>query len=301
MRLCYAADLHGRATLYAQLTNLVARERPDALILGGDQCPLSFGPTAAADQRDWLATTFRAFLTAVAPICPVYWNSGNHDLAATLEVLEMPEWEALIQLGDMRSHHLHGGPRLVGFPYNPMSGWPFADWVLLDEDQTTQGWQATVRVTRGARVLERDTTEFLAGQMSLAQKLAQLQTESLPNAILVCHVPPFGSGLDLSFHGHIGSRALADHLTTHAYPLALVGHVHEAPYECRYWARYVGGTPVVNPGQQGDGLHAVLFEWPNVVGTLRHTIFGRDWQVEESPDTSAWRQELEAKWNAIHM
>ena len=99
MKLGYVADLHGRSAHYRRLVELVGQERPRALILGGDQCPLAFQGDSAGQQRAWLRATFRDFLCAVTPLCPVYWNSGNHDLAATRDVLMESDIQQIFSTG----------------------------------------------------------------------------------------------------------------------------------------------------------------------------------------------------------
>lgn len=300
MKLCFAADLHGRSTLYKQLYDLITTELPGALILGGDQCPLAFGPTAEVQQRTWLETIFRAFLEALAPICPVYWNSGNHDLAAMFDTLAKFEHEGQLFLCDMKSHPIGENVYLTGFPYGPISGWPLADWALLDEGQSLQDWQDTVYATLHGHLTQARMSDTLAARPSLSRKMAELEVEDSSASILVCHYPPFGSGLDLNpFEHSVGSRALASYIAGHNYPLSLHGHVHEAPYLCGHWVRRGSETASVNPGQWGDKLHAIVFEWPNPAHTLRHTLFGHTWRVEAKYDAISMRKELEMKWNLV--
>ena len=39
MRVCFTSDLHGAASLYEQLEELLRAQTPDLLILGGDLFP----------------------------------------------------------------------------------------------------------------------------------------------------------------------------------------------------------------------------------------------------------------------
>src|SRR5256885_6352256 len=61
MLLLYTSDLHGHARLYDQLYALLDRERPDAVILGGDICPTRFGPDGPPIQRRFLEALLERF------------------------------------------------------------------------------------------------------------------------------------------------------------------------------------------------------------------------------------------------
>ena len=301
MKLGYVADLHGRSAHYRRLVELVGQERPRALILGGDQCPLAFQGDSAGQQRAWLRATFRDFLCAVTPLCPVYWNSGNHDLAATRDVLAELAQEYPLHLCDMRRLALDE-LEIAGFPYGPVSGWPFVDWSLADEGQEAgeHGAPATVMATTDGRLTPVDSATYFAGQPTLAQRRQELVIPNPSTTLLVSHYPPYGSGLDLTAsESLIGSRALAAHLLDHPYPLTLHGHVHEAPYLAHHWATQLGPTIACNPGQWGDSLHAVFFEWPAVAQTLTHTIFGRSWRVETGPPAALMLKEQQGLWNSV--
>lgn len=295
MRLCFASDLHGLEAHYRQLYDLVRREHPQALLLGGDQCPLTFGATNESQQRHWLATCFRDFLAAVSPICPVYWTSGNHDLAATLDELERLAQEFRLYLCDGRCLALGDGLSLAGLCYGPISGWPFIDWEAPDEGQSPSSHATQAFATIDGRLTPVQSTAYFAGRPTLAQRWEVLAVADPSTTLLVSHYPPFGTGLDwTASERFVGSHALMTHLAGHAYPLALHGHIHEAPFLSGYWARQLGPTVAVNPGQWIDGLHAILFEWPNVVATLTHTVFGRVWSVAETQTPTAMRQQLDA-------
>jgi Icc-related predicted phosphoesterase len=299
LKLCYASDLHGRYALYRQLFDLVRQERPYALILGGDQCPLSFKPDNEMQQREWLRTTFRDFLGAVSPLCPVYWNSGNHELPSTLAALDELTRIYRIFLCDMRVLAAGDDLSIAGFPFGPISGWPFIDWELPDAGQRPADFNTTAHATIDGRLTAVQTSVHFAAGPSLEEQWSKLAIENPRTTLLVSHYPPFESGLDLTAsEKSIGSRASLTHLAHHSYPLSLHGHVHEAPYLSAHWATRIDSTIAVNPGQWGDQLHAILFEWPEVAGTMTHTVFGCTWQVLATRSPASMRQELQAFWRS---
>ena len=88
MKIFFTTDLHGSKWHYDLLQKFIQQEKPDVLLLGGDQCPSAFGEGAIAKQKQWLEMEFRIFLEAIHPICKTVWTSGNHDLCGALNVLE---------------------------------------------------------------------------------------------------------------------------------------------------------------------------------------------------------------------
>ena len=78
-RLLYASDLHltaRRPSLAAELVSLVAAERPDAVLLGGDMLDRRDGHALLADMVRTMTAT-----------CPVVAVPGNHDAWCGLELV----------------------------------------------------------------------------------------------------------------------------------------------------------------------------------------------------------------------
>jgi Icc-related predicted phosphoesterase len=74
---------------------------------------------------------------------------------------------------------------------------------------------------------------------------------------------------------HVGSRAVRDFLSQRRPRVSLHGHIHEAPALSGTFAEMLGETLVVNPGRTYESLDAVVFEWEDPAGTLRHSRLGR--------------------------
>ena len=127
MKICYTSDLHGNLVLYQQLLHLIIEENVEALLLGGDQCPSKSGSGAIEYQKHWLLTSFREFLQLIQYRCQVYWTSGNHDLAGTLNIIKDFERANLIIQCNLRKFSLR---RLgcYGFLFTNKRLWPYKDW-----------------------------------------------------------------------------------------------------------------------------------------------------------------------------
>lgn len=88
--------------------------------------------------------------------------------------------------------------------------------------------------------------------ISLAQPLHK---RKIPQ-ILLSHVPPFNTGVDILHNGrHVGSKAIRTIIEQYQPELCITGHIHEAKgYDM------IGRTPVYNHGmlRQGGWIHIEL-------------------------------------------
>ncbi len=291
MRLCFVADLHGRAALYDQLTELLRSEQPEVVLLGGDLGPTDLGPAGIERQRAWLRGPFAAFLASATTTCRVILSRGNHDLAGAEDVLRSLEREGLLTLVDGRWVPLAPACSIAGFPFGPVSGWQLKDWERADSGKPAGSPPEDCLVSSpdGYRPLR--TEEHMMALPNLATLLSELGSGPAgARRLLLCHHPPYRSGLDRTAMAgrrgrFVGSHAIRSWLRRSGLDLALHGHIHESPYLTGRWGVYLGRTLCVNPGQWGDRLHAVLFELGNPGATLTHTVFGR-WTDGPAPRRS---------------
>jgi Icc-related predicted phosphoesterase len=67
--------------------------------------------------------------------------------------------------------------------------------------------------------------------------------------IFLCHAPPYGTALDEVDEGwHVGNETLTELIRRRKPMLVLCGHIHE----CFHAHDEVAGTPVINPGPDGE-------------------------------------------------
>lgn len=275
MKICFVPDLHGSDNRYQHLLTLAHSAKPDLLILGGDQVPVHFDVDAVEKQRSWLLTYFADFLECLPDGCQTCWASGNHDLQGALNVISKLSSRLLWPEKDWIL--LEDGWSIRSLPYGPPSGWLFKDWERRDIDHNqSSDHNKHVYISTETGVSEVDDDDWLKSFPTLATLFANLSRPPDPaKAILVCHYPPYDSKLDQTAFGKpIGSRALRQHLMNTSYALSLHGHVHESPYLTGEWARQIGQTLSINPGQWGPDLHAVLYDTEDIANTLTHTVFG---------------------------
>ncbi len=269
MRLAFTSDLHGNVELYRATLDFARQEQADLLVLGGDLFPLGreIGP-----QRDFARRELPAIL-ATAEL-PVYAIAGNGDWSAAYPYLEELAASGRLTLLDHRAVEVEGSWTLIGYPRVPPT--PF---YIKDNDRRdlpgdpVPNWSGLISQVDHTVAVE--VPAYLSARPSIEDELAALPRAQDPaRTIYVFHGPPFDTALDRITNGQpVGSRAVRAFLSASGAPLALHGHIHEAPQVSgRYWER-LGSTLCVNPGQ-GSQLHAVVVDPARPDETLRHTIFG---------------------------
>lgn len=302
MKICFSSDLHGNEKLFDQLVDYVNFERPDILLLGGDQCHTEAGEKAVERQQNWLSTFFRQFLEEIHPICHVSWTSGNHDLAGSLSSLSELQSDGLISYSDLDIMDLNRDWSILAFPFGPVSGWSYRDWARLDINQPLPLVQYSKSlITVNGKVEEVSTDDYYRGLPKLKVLLFDYLTQYQGKRILLLtHYPPFGTNLDRTCVGkHIGSRALLDAIQHFRIEIVCSGHVHEAPYLTGSWCSTINSTICMNPGQWDDKLHALTFRTENLSDSLSHTIFGEIGSTSvHRKSARSMRKTLEKRWNS---
>ena len=98
-----------------------------------------------------------------------------------------------------------------------------------------------------------DPGRFLFSEEEIEKALLAL-TQDAKNLVLVTHLPPFGTKIDLAGNGvHIGSRAVRETIEKRQPVLHLCGHCHEG-----FGAEQIGKTLSVNVGAVKEGKALLL-------------------------------------------
>lgn len=279
MRICFVTDLHGDLGHYAQLTGLLTAEKPELLLLGGDM-------HVDADREDPLGTQV-AFVEGPLASLIDAWKStlpglevagvlGNHDLACTQAAVQAQHDAGRFVLLDHRRAWQHAGLSLLGLGITPPTPYWAKDLERLDRpDDPLPEMGGAVWDDAAQALREVEPEEHFGRWPSLADELDAMPVVNGP-WIFVCHAPPYDSKLDRLPHLDypIGSRAVREFVERRRPLCVLHGHVHESPEVTGAYADQVGAALCINPGQSHDRLHAVMFDTADVLGTLRHTVFG---------------------------
>lgn len=279
MRICFTSDLHGREILYAQLADLVIRERPDLLLLGGDLLPDGSEWDPAGAQSAFLRERFMPTLARLRERVAglrVACILGNHECVSVEPVFREAEAREELVLLEPGRPWRKNGLSFLGFSCTPPTPHWLKDFERLDmpgdplPEFAGVAWDA-----RRGRPTQVVAERYYRAEHSLE---AELSAARRPEGlwIFVCHAPPHGTRLDQlpGVEHPIGSRAVRAFIERTRPYLSLHGHVHESPQKSGSILDRVGDVACVNPGQSNDRLHAVLFDCERPLETLRHTTMG---------------------------
>jgi len=260
VRLVYVSDLHGRNEHFDFAFAQAGRERADALVLGGDLVPMV--KTVQA-QVDWVAAYLRPRLSfhQARGGCPVLLIPGNHEYASTVQAYDDLAAEGLCLQLHGRIARL-GGWEFLGYAPTIPSPWYVKDQERRDltGDPAPQICRKPLAdLGRGEWEVENEA-EWFTAHPSIQAELAALPVPAdWRRTVFLCHSPPKETGLDRTLHGlAVGSAAVRDFIARRQMPLALHGHIHEAPQVCGYCGCRLGTTLCINPGQDLGGTCAVL-------------------------------------------
>ncbi len=278
----FATDLHGRRDRYLKLLAAVERERPLALLLGGDLLPLP--AWSSREEGDfllgWLGpqlATLRSRLAGEYPrILAIFGNDDPRTAEASL--LELQSQRLL--------EHLHGRKlELAGFPvygYACVPPTPFRlkDWERYDVSRFVD--PGSVAPEEGIRSLPVDEQEVKWG--TIAGDLERLAgTDDLSRGIFLYHAPPHRTQLDraaldgrsvdhVPLDLHVGSIAIRRFIERRQPLLTLHGHVHESARLTGSWRDRIGGTHCLSAAHDGPELALVRFDPRDPASATRELI-----------------------------
>lgn len=261
----FVSDLHGRRRRYEALFEAILRERPAAVLLGGDLLPSGLGEALSGGGSflsDWLAGELGRLKRTLARDYPrLLLILGNDDGRHAEEELSEGEragvWE-----------HIHGRrTELLGFPvfgYACVPPTPFLlkDWERYDVSRYVD--PGCVPPEEGVRTVETPEHEVRYG--TIARDLASLVgEEDVSRAVFLFHAPPYDTCLDRAaldgrtvdhapLDVHIGSIAIRRFIEQRQPWLTLHGHVHESTRLTGSFLQRLGRTVALQGAHDGPEL-----------------------------------------------
>jgi Icc-related predicted phosphoesterase len=265
----FVSDLHGSRRRYEALWRAIRSEGPAAVFLGGDLLPHFAGIAEGTDfVEDVLAAGFGGLRSALGAAYPrVFMILGNDDPASEEPAIEDAAAQGLWE-------YVHGrraclGPHGVyGYACIPPSPFRLKDWERYDVSRFVdpgcyppeEGWHTGRAEETGLR------------QPTILDELRRLLgDDDLADAILLIHVPPYGSKLDRAAldgkrvdHApldlHVGSVAVLRLIEERQPLLTLHGHVHESARLTGSWRDRIGRTVCLSAAHDGPELALVRFD-----------------------------------------
>jgi len=302
----FASDLHGHVDRYRALLETAARERPAAILLGGDLLPSGLaaltGGTPVQPPRpiptgetpvpqpppvgddfisDVVAPGFAALRDHLGHDYPqVYLILGNDDGRADEATLLDVEGSGLWTYLHDRRADCHGVP-VVGYSFVPPTPFLLKDWERYDVSRFTD--PGCVSPEEGWRTVPVDATEVRYA--TIADDLARLAgTADQGGAVWLFHAPPYQTALDRAaldgmmvdhapLDVHVGSIAIRRFIEARQPRVTLHGHVHESARLTGAWQDRLGTTVALSAAHDGPELALVRFD-PAVPASATRDLIG---------------------------
>jgi len=267
----FACDLHGRIRRYQALFEAIRKQRPAAVLLGGDLLPhgLARHPqTAAGDFFEFLADELRKLRSALEAAYPrVLVILGNDDPRSYEPAVQELEAEGLWHYAHQKCVSVCGH-QVYGYACVPPTPFRLKDWERYDVSRYVdpgcippeEGW-TTVEIPEG---------ELRLG--TIEEDLRRLfGTESLDRAVCLFHAPPYQTSLDRAaldgvkvdhapLDVHVGSIAIRRFIEERQPLVTLHGHIHESARLTGRWQEQIGRTWCFSAAHDGPELALVCFD-----------------------------------------
>jgi Icc-related predicted phosphoesterase len=270
----FATDLHGRIDRYEALWAVVDRERPHAVLLGGDLLPngLDRSWRRALPGEDfvleWLAPRVDELRRGLGPSAPdVLLIPGNDDERRFEASFRQGEDDRLWTWAHGRRVAV-GNRDVLGYGCVPPTPFALKDWERYDVSRSVD--PGCVPPDEGVRTVAVDVEDVRWG--TIAKDLDAIVGDR-PVASTVClfHAPPYRTCLDragldgilvdhVQVDVHVGSIAVRRFVETRAPAAVLCGHVHEAARITGEWRERVGTTWCLGGAWDGPELCVVRLD-----------------------------------------
>jgi Icc-related predicted phosphoesterase len=270
----FAADLHGHPDRWEKLFDVVRRERPAAVFLGGDLLPSGLLPRRALEPshrdfvHDFLGGHLERLRAALGPEYPRIFailgnDDGRFEEAAMLSVASRGLWayahDRRLALGDRD---------VYGYAYVPPTPFQLKDWERYDVSRYVD--PGCVSPEEGRRTVPVPPNE--ARFRTIAQDLEDLAGDrDVSRAIFLFHAPPYKTALDraaldgqmvdhVPLDVHVGSIAIERFIRARGPRVTLHGHVHESARLTGRWSDRIGDTVMLGAAHDGPELALVRFD-----------------------------------------
>jgi Icc-related predicted phosphoesterase len=275
----FVSDLHGRIDRYRKLFDAIARERPAAVLLGGDLLPSGLiggtlrGTRGRADADEnfvagVLARGFASLRDRLGAVYPrVFLILGNDDPrieeAGVVEAGSDGLWEYLHE-----RRATCEGTDIFGYACVPPTPFLLKDWERYDVSRYVdpgccppeEGWRSVPAEPHGVRF------------GTIKDDLARLSGDiPLDRSVWLFHAPPHETALDRAaldgvtvdhapLDVHVGSIAIRRFIETRQPLVTLHGHIHESARLTGCWRHRLGRTLALSAAHDGPELALVRFD-----------------------------------------
>jgi len=277
LKCIFVSDLHGNKSRYNMLFNIIEKEKPDGVFLGGDILPSGFGLNE--DIEKFLK---EIFLSKVIKLKKSNFETrfftilGNDDPRIYEKIMIEAEKDDLIEYIHNKTVSFEN-LFVTGYSFIPPSPFQLKDWEKYDVSQFTD--VGAISPEKGLRTLEVSIDKIIYS--TIKEDLKKLSKNApIEKTIFLFHSPPYNSYLDRAdldgkivnyapVDVHVGSIAIQRFIEKKQPFLTLHGHVHESTRITGYWKQKFGKTYSFNASHDGPELALVRFKTDDLENATR--------------------------------
>jgi Icc-related predicted phosphoesterase len=277
----FVSDIHGSIPRFQRLFQIIRKETPDAVFLGGDLLPLH--PMKHTTMEEFIQTTIFSEMKKIKrngdKKIRFFVIMGNDDPRMYEHLFMKADNAGLLDYIQQKTIS-YKKMYITGYSFVPPTPFQLKDWERYDISQYID--VGAISPEQGRRTIDVPFDEIKYS--TIAEDLEKLSKQSpANNTIYLFHSPPYQSCLDRAdIHGkkvdhapvdvHVGSIAIQRFIKAHQPLLTLHGHVHESAHITGCWKEKVDRTYSFTAAHYGPELVVVRFDTNHLENATRELI-----------------------------
>jgi Icc-related predicted phosphoesterase len=277
----FTSDLHGRKKRYDRLFQLIAKEKPDAVFLGGDLLPHPLQNDSGLEEfvKTIIIDPMEEIRDKLHGKPEFFLILGNDDPRMTEPLFLSADDKGILNYMHQKSIPFHDF-FVAGYAYIPPTPFQLKDWERYDVSRFVD--VGAISPEEGFRTVDVDPYDIR--YHTIAQDLEILAKQNPPRkTIYLFHAPPYNTLLDRAeldgkiidhapLDVHIGSIAIKRFIEEKQPFLTLHGHVHETVRLTGAWEEKIGNTLLFAGAHDGPELPLVRFSTDDMASASRQLI-----------------------------
>ncbi|SYZ71865.1 Calcineurin-like phosphoesterase [Candidatus Zixiibacteriota bacterium] len=268
----FVSDLHGQTERYRKLFEIIFKDPPSSVFIGGDFMPLSYGIDAAFPRgfiHDFMIPELASMKKRMGENYPrIFLIMGNDDIRA-----EEPAVLEVQNLGLLEYIHNRtvtvGGYSIYGYAFVPPTPFQLKDWERYDVSRFVDPGSISPEEGRYSVPVSDREKKYSTIKTDLENLT---QERDLEKAIFLFHAPPYKTSLDRAALDNVkvdhvpldvntGSIAIRQFIETRQPLITLHGHIHESIRLTGRWLDKIGRTYLYGAAHDGPELALVSFDF----------------------------------------
>jgi len=281
LKCIFVSDLHGRVERFKKLFEIIEKEKPDAVFIGGDLLPNQFSIKMSMEEflEKNLFSKINGIEIRIGKKIDFFVIMGNDDPRAYEYLFIEKDKEKVVKYVHFKTVKFDS-LFVTGYSYVPPTPFQLKDWERYDVSRFVD--VGAIPPESGMRTVEVEKDEIIYSTIS--EDIKKL-TKNAPveKTIFLFHSPPYKSNLDrASLDGkkvdhvpmdvNVGSIAIQRFIERKQPFLTLHGHVHESARLTGNWMEKKGDTYSFSAAHDGPELSLIRFDTENLEKAKREII-----------------------------